>query len=606
MITTPNYRRGGNPEIRISKFGGVDYSTVATEIADNKASDMENMMLDTQGMLQQVPGYRRLYEPSGVGTTPVRMLTRAIKGDLFLKFHGGTIYKVAPDGTETVLEDTLTDAPMKDFIMGGYQYFFNGAEYIRWDGSHSPQTVTDMAYAPTTVIGRQPTGGGTVFEAVNLLSALRVNSFIGNGSATVFQLDTVGLDATPVSATVNGTPIAEGSGLTVNRTTGAVTFTTAPSDGAGVDNVIIYFAKTVTGYADRVKKCKFFAIFGTGNNLRVFMSGNPDYPNQDWYSAMQDPTYFPDLNYTKIGSEGVAIKGYALIQGAMHILKESSTYDPTIWTRTIATESDGTIYFPVRPNNSSIGLLATESVKAINDICYMLTKQGIYRITATYVLDERGLDHISGAIDSRLLKEPNLEKAVAFDFMGRYGLAINGKVYVVDYLNNEECYVWNGYPVSCYKEYNKELYFGSSEDGAVYVENKLGDPANTNMLGDNPISSYWYSKMMSMGRSNFYKTVDHISATLVPIATRANLEVYVRTNKKPEKFVESISMTKFNIDDIDLNDFSLLASDLPQSFNKQVNLFDIIYLQVIVRNSTPGKGLAVSNITIPYSIVNDI
>jgi len=56
MITTPNYRRGGNPEIRISKFGGVDYSTVATEISDNKASDMENMMLDTQCRVQHQYG----------------------------------------------------------------------------------------------------------------------------------------------------------------------------------------------------------------------------------------------------------------------------------------------------------------------------------------------------------------------------------------------------------------------------------------------------------------------------------------------------------------------------------------------------------------------
>lgn len=603
MITTPNYRRGGNPEIRISKFGGVDYSTVATEIADNKASDMENMMLDTQGMLQQVPGYRRLYEAYSSGTTPVRMLTRAIQGDLFLKFHGGTIYKVASNGTETVLQDTLTDAPMKDFIMGNYQYFFNGADFIRWDGSHSPQTVTDMAYAPTTVIGRQPTGGGTAFEAVNLLSPSRVNSFIGNGTATVFQLDTVGLDATPVSATVNGTAIAEGSGLTVNRTTGAVTFTTAPADGAGVDNVVIYFSKTVSGYADRIKKCKFFAIFGTGNNLRVFMSGNPDYKNQDWYSAMQDPTYFPDLNYTKIGSEGVAIKGYALLQGAMHILKESSTYDPTIWTRTIATESDGTIYFPVRPNNSSIGLLATESVKSINDICYMLTKQGIYRITSTYVSDERGLDHISGNIDAKLLKEENLDKAVAFDHEGKYGLAVNGKVYVIDYNNNGEAYIWNGYDASCFLQYGMDLYFGSSNSGKICRFNKFEDQDSTFDFDGEAISSYWYSKVFYMDRANYMKMIDEISVTLVPFTALASVDIYYSTERRLEKFIKRVSARTMDFRGVDFNNFSFEVSNLPQSLNRSLNIEDVVYFQIILKNSEKGVGMAISNITIPYFFV---
>lgn len=603
MITIPSgIRRNESPEIKIDRFRGEDLSTVATQIADNRASLMENCMLDQQGMLQQIPGYRKVITGTvSAGTTPVRMLTRNDTVGKFVKSHAGKLYTFTADGAEAELYSPVTDAKMKDFVMGAYQYFINGAEFLRWDGSGAVELVEASAFIPTTVIGRPPTGGGTVFEAVNLLQPKRKNSFIGNGTATVFQLDTIGLDAALVTAVVAGVSMTEGSGFTVNRTTGQVTFTTAPASGSGIDNVIITFAKTVSGYADRIKKCTFFAIYGVGNNLRVFLSGNPDYKNQDWYSAMQDPTYFPDLNYTKIGSEGVAIKGYSIIQGAMHILKDASTYDPTIWTRTVETYTDNTIYFPVRPNNSSVGMIATDSVKSINDICYMLTKQGVYKITSTYVSDERGLDHISGWFDQKLLAEADLQNAVAFDFNGRYGIALNENIYVVDYNNGEECYRWVGIQASCFCEYDRKLYFGDTKSGNVFVEEK-----NMNMLDDRAIESRWYSAMFAMNRENYYKMIDNIAVTLVPINTRSNVDIYIRTNRKNEKFIKSITMTRFDINDVDLNDFSLLVSELPQTKNREINLSDVIYFQIILKNSSPGNGFAISNITIPYSYAGQI
>ena len=758
MIKVPSgIRRGGSPEIKIDRFGGEDSSTVPTQIAINRAEEMVNMMLDTQGMLQQFPGFRKAISGTvSAGTTPVRMVTRNATADKLIKAHGGKLFVFTPGGAETEIYSGLTDAKTKDFVMGDNQYFQNGTDFIRWNGARltfgtntitttgadfvgfavgdsvvvagcsitannktatitgvsekvltfgagtftagveaegvtitenstltftattitttgadfdfvvgetiyvsgctvapannksavitvktakvltfastfvvgvettgvtisgasksyiqakyntTVETVESVAYVPTTVIGRLPTGGGTAFEAVNLLQPKRKNSFIGDGATKIFQLDTVGLDATLMTAIVAGVYQVETTHFTVNRVTGVVTFITAPANGAGVDNTIITFAKTVTGYANRIKNCQFFAIFGVGNNLRVFMSGNPNFKNQDWYSAMQDPTYWPDLNYTKIGSEGVAIKGYALQQGVMHILKEDSNYDPTIWTRTAETYTDNTLYFPVRQNNSQIGLLATETVKGVDDVSVMLSKKGVYRITATYVAEERGLEHISPRMDARILREANLKDAIAFDFEGRYGIAINDMVYVLDYNNNYETYRWKGIPASCFYEYDSNLYFGDKNSGNVYVMNRLGDGANTDMLGDLPIESYWMSQMMSMDRANFLKMIDTISVTLVPVSARSNVDIYYRTNKRNEKFVKRISLSKFEIDSIDLENFSLLTSNLPQTVNREINVSDIIYFQLILKNSVPGSGLAIPNITIPYSFAGQI
>lgn len=608
MISAPGrITRRATPEIRIDRFGGVDWSTVATLIDQNRASDMENMMLDTKGMLQQVPGFRKAITGTvSAGTTPVRMLAYNRTASKFIKSHGGKLYKFSAGGAETELYASVTDARMRAFVMGNYQYYYNGTDFLRWDGSTTVATVEASAYAPTTVVGRAPTGGGTVLEAVNLINPCRKNSFIGNGSATVYQLDTTGLDATAVTATVGGVAKTETTHFTVNRTTGVVTFSTAPADGSGVDNVIITFYKTVTGYANRIKNCTTHVIFGIGNNMRVFMTGNPNYRNTDWACSMKDPTYWPDTSYTEIGSKQVAIKGYAPQLGVLHILKESSQDDPTIWTRRAEEYTDGTLYFPVRPNNASVGCLATDTIRVMDDVPAVLTDKGVYQIVATSIEDERGLQHISESLDAKLMEEASLANAVAFDFEGRYGIAVNDYIYIIDYNNGGEAYRWNGFPASCFCEQGGELYFGGNDTGNCYVLNRLGDENNTNLLDATAITSFWHSKMFSMDRANYYKMIDSMAVTMVPVSARNNVEIYYKTNKKGEKLVKAISTTRFDIDDIDLNNFSILVTDLPQTVNREVNVSDFIYFQIIIKNSVSGNGLAISNITVPYSYAGEI
>ena len=144
---------------------------------------------------------------------------------------------------------------------------------------------------PTTTISAAPTGGGTSYEAVNLLTPKRINTFIGNGSATQFQVDAKDLDDTTVTAAVDGEAVTVSS---VNRSTGLVTLASAPPNGNGLANVSISFSKTVDGYADKINQCSIAGLYGGKNDTRVFLTGNPDEPNCDWQSGLYDPTYFPD------------------------------------------------------------------------------------------------------------------------------------------------------------------------------------------------------------------------------------------------------------------------------------------------------------------------
>ena len=58
------------------------------------------------------------------------------------------------------------------------------------------------------------------------------------------------------------------------------------------------------------------------------MTGNPDFPNEDWMSDVDDPTYFPENGFTKVGSEYTKIKGYLHYGDILAIVKEQDNMQP--------------------------------------------------------------------------------------------------------------------------------------------------------------------------------------------------------------------------------------------------------------------------------------
>ena len=218
--------------------------------------------------------------------------------------HAGTkLYARPATGTQAELCTDMDEAFSQSFVMNGVLYLLDGQTYraVRKNSAGTAWEavkVQDVAYVPTTTISAQPTGGGTSYEAVNLLTPKRINTFIGNGSATQFQVDAKNLDDTEVTAAVNGASVTVSS---VNRTTGLITLASAPANANGLANVSITFSKTVTGYADKINQCRFAGLYGGKNDTRAFVAGNPDEPDCDWQSGLYDPTYFPDTGYTPHG-----------------------------------------------------------------------------------------------------------------------------------------------------------------------------------------------------------------------------------------------------------------------------------------------------------------
>src|SRR5699024_3079208 len=177
----------------------------------------------------------------------------------------------------------------------------DGKALLVYDGE-TVQPAAGLAKVPLFTIARPPAGGGVQYEPLNLLQPKFTERFAGTEADTVYCMSFSGLDETPVTArllekTGEWRELTEGEDFTVDREAGQVTFETAPgkSPVTGEDNVEITAARTVAGYADRINKCDVGALFGVGGAAdRLFLSGNGEFPNYDWFSGQNDGTYWPD------------------------------------------------------------------------------------------------------------------------------------------------------------------------------------------------------------------------------------------------------------------------------------------------------------------------
>ncbi len=189
------YNRLAPLQERTSRYGGfrgVDYVSDPQLVDDTRSPEAVNLMTDAGGYPEKRPGWRVIRKLEA----PINGLHRYAdaSGNQFILAHcKNKLYKIAADSemgeTSTVLVDNLNDAKSTSFTHGGKLYLMDGASYRVFDGTDL-LSVPPIAYAPTTVIGRAPEGGGTPLEPVNMLTARRKNSFVGDGGTKeVVQLE---------------------------------------------------------------------------------------------------------------------------------------------------------------------------------------------------------------------------------------------------------------------------------------------------------------------------------------------------------------------------------------------------------------------------------
>lgn len=599
-------------------FRGADFSTDPALVDKSRSPLCTNMISDAGGMPEKRCGWRTLFtvEEDGEPQPINGLFTMVYEGVRYHYVHAGTKLYTWEGDTATARLSGIRNGKSRSVSLGGALWIVTGAEFVRCRGNTVERVsgLGEDAYIPTTVITREPTGGGTAYEDVNMLTPYRKNAFQTDGSTKTFQLDAAPIDGSgTVRCWVWG---VETTAFTVDRTHGTVTMTAAPAAPAAgsADGLVVQFPATVSGYANIVNKCTIITTYGAGTSDRVVLSGNPDCPNRDFISGLNDPTYIPDLGYSDVGIEGVPILGYCRIGSYQAIVKQDNGQDSTVYFRSASVNGEGRAVFSLMQAVAGVGAVSPGSFASLLDEPLFLAGTGIYAVSTNYLTGDRTGQNRSYYINAKLTGEA-LTEAEAVSYAGMYLLSFpNGHVYLLDGRQNRtyrsesmgdfvyEGYYWEGVPARVWlnrKDGAEETLFFGTEDGRVCRFNTDVDGIARFADDEDGIDAVWATKMDDDGDATILKTMIKrgCAVTLKPYQ-RSSARICLRTDRDAaDREVRADAIDIFDWEDIDFSRFSFDSNDGPREvfFNTKVKKYK--RLQILIRNSVPGEGFGVFGIT---------
>lgn len=594
-------------------FRGVDFASDPAKVEAVRSPVALNVVADVGGYPEKRVGWRTLHTIA----SQINGLFYFVDSNSVPRkvCHAGNSLYVFDDGSiGDPIYTHMNNARSTAFVHGGKLYILDGQTYLVFDGE-SVEPVTDNAFVPTTKISTQAEGGGTLLEAVNLLTSMRKNSFYTQAGTKTYVLDgTVDANTTP-TVSLNGEFTTE---FVLNDARDTITLNADPGDppgGTGVDNLVVTFSHAVDGYADKINKCRFASWYGAGNNTRVFVSGNPDEPNVDWQSGLYDPTYFPDTGYTQIGADSSPIMGYLLQYSNQLIIKGDNEQDATIYQRSAEYTDNYTPYFPLKQGAAGVGALTPYCFGTLRDDPLFLAKEGVFAVTLAYggANQQRATQSRSYFVDARLCKEPNLADAVSVTWNGYYIVCVNGHAYVADSRQKTaksktestsfEWYYWDNIPARTFLEIGGELYFGTL-DGRICKFNTDRTAGIYNDDGE-AIQAVWGTKADDDGDFMRVKNMPKRgSGVMVKPYTRSSAQIYVRTEDDFGRLAREAETDMFTFEDVDFQRLTFETLDSPEiiPINSKVKKYKM--LQIIVQNNETNEGFGVYGIIKRFTVGN--
>ena len=544
-----------------NNFRGVDFMNEASLVDLRRSPDALNVWKnyqDNQGLCIETRTGFRLITQIGTKINGIYVL-----GDTAIVHSETKLYKwvgFPNTPTQETLTQIYTGMANARSVFNKFKdnlYINDGTNYLYYNGT-TVAPVSNIAYVPTTTIGRRPAGGGEFLEDINVLTPKRKNSFVADGTSTTYVLDAVSIDSVD-KVIVNDTEMT--TGFTVDLSLGKVTFTTAPTAPAisGQDNVIIEFSKTVSGYSDRIAKCKKAVIWDN----RMFFTGNNSYRNALFHSKLDDPTYIGDLSYYEDGSSNSAIKDIIVGSNVLWVLKDKDQNNANVFYHTRDIDAQEGAVYPTVQGNVATGCY----VSAYNfgdDIVY-LSKNGLEGIITSELDSRQIISHRSSLVDSRLINDTNYDNSFICEYKGYLLILTSNKVFLADSRQKFESessfeYEWYYWDFSVaspnlLKEYNGNLYIGGT-DGKIYVLDGTND-------NNEAIYSYWTTPMDNFGETNKLKTTNKRGGVVkVKTIPNGRIKIARRTNLSEEyKLTTEKSLSGFNFNNIDFGNFSFTTTN---------------------------------------------
>lgn len=271
-----------------------------------------------------------------------------------------------------------------------------------------------------------------------------------------------------------------------------------PIDGA--NNVTVKFPCYVSGNSDYIDKCHFGVLFGSNNaKNRLFVSGNPDYPNCDWHSGEvtsdneEDEgmvngnfSYFDDLSYCFYGETDNAIVGYDIVSNdKLLVLKDKSDKETTVYFRTptlvTAIDGSGTVakglddstlyqeeFSLVKGNNSVAGISPKTVINFNGDSLFVSSDNSVVGLDLTGIIgdNQRYANSRSAYIDEDL-RQRDLSKSFFWSNGKNLFFALPEKVFVTNFETvSDSQYEWWQIDISdaqAFLEVGNSIYYGTSE-----------------------------------------------------------------------------------------------------------------------------------------------
>ena len=608
--------------LTIDNFLGVDFTNSAAAVEETKSPSAVNMIRDVPGKVRKCMGYETLetYEEK---EEPLRINGYyTLRGDEYGLIHAGTnIYR-----NHVLLYSDAADARSKAWQFEDRLYIVDGKKMLVYyketkddETTYHVEKVEDNAYTPTLTISKDPEGGGQSYEDLNLLTPAFTELFLGKPAIKDYCMSFENLDKTPPIVEVmdaNGDfqPKTLGTDYTVDYSTGIISFINAPGEShlTGEDNVKITAYRTVEGYSDRINHCTIGTLFGVNGALdRLFLSGNPDYINYDWYSGQYDPTYFTDTSYSLLGSSSSAVVGYSIISNYLAAHKDYMERDQNIILREgDLVESEPS--FRIINTLQGAGAIAPFSFAYLATEPLFLTREGVFAVTAQDITGEKYAQNRSYFLDGKLLDEPNLEDSFGFVYKDMYWLCVNNVAYILDGLqpihtDKSKPYATRQYvgfyrdnlPARIMWEQDGRLFFGTSDGRICRFFNDKYALESYNDDGE-PIVASWETP--DIDGKLFYKnkTLRYIALRLdSALATSVNIWVM---NRGIWQFAmtDNTSGRYLSFSHLVFSKLSFSGDKTQHTFSTKVKVKKVDKFRLRVTNDSLNEPFGLFNIAFEY------